>query len=98
MNARNTLRIALFAAAVFGSAAVFAHGAQSPEPAPADSANAHPVAYVNPAYTHAIPGAPNPVPATAPREVQTIYVDQADGPAIYSYPDRQPTAAAGDAR
>jgi hypothetical protein len=98
MNARQIIRIAIVAAAALGSGAAFAHGAQSPEPSAAAPASAQPMTYVNPAYTHAIPGAPNPVPETAARQTQAFYVDQADGPAIYSYPDRQPAAAAGDAR
>lgn len=80
MNTIPTLKAILIAAGLLTSGLALAHGAQDMGPTPGT------VIYTNAAYTHAIHGAPNPAPEVAMTRLEPIYVSQANGPAIYSYP------------
>lgn len=108
MKTKTTSAIVKIAAAIIaqiGVAAmptqVHAHGAQYSGTGSGPEAPVGRWAFVNPAYTHAIPGGPNPAPMIVSKEDRALYVDKAYGQAIYSYEtrDREMTggAAGGDA-
>ncbi len=56
----------------------------------AEQAPVNAIIYNNPAATHVIPFAPNPIADTVSKYAQIIYVNTGYGPAIYSYAHNKP--------
>ncbi len=52
----------------------------------ADTATSGTVVYDSTAAIYTIHNAPNPIPARVVENAEMVYVSQANGPAIYSYP------------
>jgi hypothetical protein len=84
MNTIHIVKAALIAVGIMTSGLALAHGAG--EIGPADTAPAVTLIYTNAAYTHAIHGSPNSAPELVVGRPNPVYVSQAAGPAIYSYP------------
>ncbi len=85
MNARTSITTAFALAIALLSGHAFAHGEQVSGTSATLWNATGPVVYTNAAYTHAIPGAPNVAAETVSAHARVVYVDQAFGPAIYSY-------------
>jgi hypothetical protein len=52
----------------------------------ADTSTSGTVVYNSKAAVYSIHSAPNPIPARVVENAEMVYVSQANGPAIYSYP------------
>jgi len=86
MKARQLYQAAIVIVTVVVSGSALAHGAQASGTGSTNRQVLGPVLYTNAAYTHAISGAPNPAPEVSAADGDPIYVDPANGQAIYGYP------------
>jgi hypothetical protein len=85
MNHQAIIRAVYSIVAFLVSGTSFGHGADV-----IDLPGTGPIAviYTNAAYSRAISGSPNPAPELKAISRRGIYLNQAYGPAIYSYPGR----------